>query len=203
VWIRSAASVTTTFSTTISGLVVGRHYRVQFRANQRTGAAPSPSISLNGGARVRFTASPAVGGTNPYRTVHAIFVATATTAALEISNSTASASTLLVDHFAISAATPIQVTNANDSGAGSLRAALAAAAGTAPPLGFCPTFAVSFVVQPLMATLDAMLAFAGLVKLFCSKLGFGIAGTPSARAIAANTRINEKMEARPTRDIGR
>jgi hypothetical protein len=131
VWIRSAASVTTTFSTTISGLVVGRHYRVQFRANQRTGAAPSPSISLNGGARVRFTASPAVGGTNPYRTVHAIFVATATTAALEISNSTASASTLLVDHFAISAATPIQVTNANDSGAGSLRAALAAAAGTA------------------------------------------------------------------------
>lgn len=121
----------TTLSTTITGLTAGNHYRVKFRANCRFGYDnPVATCRINGGPAVPFTASPSVGGLNDYYFVTMIFTATATTAPMEISNAGGPDSTLLVDDFSISAATVIQVLNTNDSGAGSLRASLATAAGT-------------------------------------------------------------------------
>lgn len=122
----------TTLSTTITGLVSGRVYRLQFRANARNGAVPSPSFRIGTGAEVPFHVNPPVGGSNPYYRVFTTFKATAATAALQISNNTAADSTVLIDNFSIAEATPITVTKAvDDNTAGTLRTALATAAGTA------------------------------------------------------------------------
>ncbi len=115
-----------TLSTSITGLTAGTWYRVQFRANSRSATSlVGAACRINGGEPMPFGA-PAGG----YSTVTALFKATATSAALEISNTTSADSTLLLDNFTISAATPIMVTSNADSGAGSLRAALTTAAGT-------------------------------------------------------------------------
>jgi len=171
---------TTTLSTTITGLTAGTSYRVQFRANCRDNntfsADPVAAIRLNGGAAVRFTAAPNVNNsgvfTNPYYTVNAIFTATATTAALEISNSAASDSTLLVDDFKITAATNITVTNTNDSGAGSLRAALATAAGT--PVANVITFAPALSGQTITLAGEIVVNDADGVVIDASSLPNGL-----------------------------
>ncbi len=117
---------TTTLSTTITGLTAGTWYRVQFRANSRSATSlVGATYKVDGGAAMSFAAPAGV-----YRVVNALFQATTATAALEISNRTTSDSTLLVDDFTISAATPIVVTTAADNVAGSLRTALTTAAGT-------------------------------------------------------------------------
>ncbi len=102
-----------TLSTTITGLTSSVPYRVSFRANSRSiVVVPNPSWSLNGGAFVPFTASPAVGGSNPYYTNSGAFIATGTTASLVISNQTADDSTVLVDDFSI-ASVPVGTWSVN------------------------------------------------------------------------------------------
>lgn len=100
---------TASLATTISGLVSGQTYTVTFRANRRAiNFDPVPAWSLNGGADVSFTASPAVGGQNPYRTVTGTFNATGTTAAMVIKNKATADATLLIDAFSI-AIVPAQI----------------------------------------------------------------------------------------------
>jgi hypothetical protein len=129
-FINSGGNISKTLSTTITGLAVGTTYRLQFRANCSMGSTPGASCRINGGPPLGFTASPAVGGSAAYRTITFLFRATSTSAVLEISNTSQGFSTLLIDNFNISAVASITVANLNDSGAGSLRAALATAAGT-------------------------------------------------------------------------
>jgi hypothetical protein len=95
---------TNTLSTTLSNLVVGTTYTVSFRANSRSGfgGAPNATWSLNGGPFVPFTASPPVGGANPYYTNSGSFTATASTAVLALQNSTPTDSTVLLDDFSVS-----------------------------------------------------------------------------------------------------
>ncbi|MDB6125237.1 MAG: hypothetical protein JWQ71_4230, partial [Pedosphaera sp.] len=93
---------TNTLSTTISNLIVDKSYLVSFRANCRTGlAATNSTWSLNGGSFVPFTSSPAVGGTNTYYTNSAVFIATNSTAALALRNSTPVDTTVLLDAFSM------------------------------------------------------------------------------------------------------
>ena len=118
---------TNTLSTTIAGLTAGVTYQVRFRANHRsvyeTGTA---TWSLNGLPFVSFTAAPAVVG--EYYTNTGIFTATSTNAALVLQNGVdAGDATVVVDDFSI-APHPIMVSNNNDSGPGSLRQTLLAAA---------------------------------------------------------------------------
>jgi|GEM_PF-6694257 len=127
-----STGLTSTLSTTITGLTVGKLYRVSFRANARNGDPPEPSYRINGGAEVDFNVSP-VGGANPYIRVQDFFVATAATAGLEIINNSGLDSTLLVDDFQIFESATIQVQNINNDGPGSLRQALAAAKASAVP----------------------------------------------------------------------
>ncbi|MBL9143866.1 MAG: hypothetical protein JNM99_09310 [Verrucomicrobiaceae bacterium] len=160
---------TTTLSTTITGLTAGTWYRVQFRANSRQATSPVGALcKVNGGAALPFTA-PA----GSYSTISTNFQATSTTAALEITNNTAADSTLLVDDFTISAATPIVVTSNADSGAGSLRAALATAAGT--PAFNLITFAPALNAGTIMLTSgEIQLSDAGGVALDASSLSGGL-----------------------------
>lgn len=165
-----------TLSTTLTGLVAGTSYRVQFRANAKVSSEnPVTSIQLNGGAPVNFSVTPVNSNgvfTNPYHTVNAIFTATGTTAALAITNSTVDNSALLVDNFTISAATPIQVTNANNDGPGSLRQALAAAAAT--PAFNVITFATALNGQTITLLSEIAINDAGGVVIDASALVSGI-----------------------------
>lgn len=131
---------TTTLSTTISGLVAGTHYRVQFRYNRKTGSfgnSPLVTCRINGSIASAlpspFNPVNNTAGTHtfPYITLSAIFLASGPTATLEISNTTPGTdSVLLVDNFLITQATPLQVTNVNNDGPGSLRQALITALST-------------------------------------------------------------------------
>ncbi len=86
----------------MTGLIPGVAYQVSFRANARAATLPpSTSWSLNGGAFVPFTASPAVGGTNPYYTITGSFTATGPTAPLSIRNQTVADTAVLIDDFRI------------------------------------------------------------------------------------------------------
>ncbi len=172
-FIQSDSGITSTLSTTVTGLVVGTSYRVQFRANSRTGStAPAAAYRLNGGAPVSFSVDPPVGGSNPYYTISGIFTATATTAALEIRNTTTTESTVLVDNFSITAATAIQVTNADNDGPGSLRQALNAAAAT--PACNIITFAAALSGQTITLLGELVVNDAGGVIIDASALGAGI-----------------------------
>ena len=159
--------------------MVGTSYRVQFRANARKNNgfsdSPAPSYRLNGGAPVSF-AAPSVNDTgvftNPYHTISGIFTATATTAALEISNTGTADSTLLVDNFTIAAATAIQVTNADNDGPGSLRQALVAAAAT--PVANVITFAAALNGQTITLFSEIVVNDAGGVIIDASALAAGI-----------------------------
>ena len=185
-FVQSNAGLKSSLSTTITGLVVGTHYRVQFRANRRSGlGTPAPSYRLNGAAPVRFIATPAVGGLNPYLTVNGIFTATATTAGLEISNTTATDSTVLVDNFTITAATAIQVTNVNNDGPGSLRQVLVTAA--ASSAFNVVTFAPALSGQTITLLSDILVNDAGGVVIDSSGLPAGITldGGPGTNRIFA------------------
>lgn len=101
-FIQSSDDAAQMLSTTMTGLIPGVVYQVSFRANSRAGtAAPSTSWSLNARAFVPFTASPAVGGTNPYYTITGSFTATGSTAPLRIRNQTAADTSVLIDDFRI------------------------------------------------------------------------------------------------------
>lgn len=127
-----------TLATTITGLTPGAPYRVSFRANSRSQVvAPNPSWSVNGAEFVPFTASPIVGGSNPYYTNAVLFTATGPTASLIISNQTAGDSTVLLDDFSISSLATVVVSNTANSGPGSLRDAIAAAP-VGAIIGFAP-----------------------------------------------------------------
>lgn len=162
-------SATTTLSTTITGLTTGTWYRVQFRANSRMGSSlVGATYKIDGRPAMPF-AAPA----GSYSTISTIFQATSTTAALEISNSTAADSTLLVDHFTITAAAPIVVTSNADSGAGSLRAALATAAGT--PAFNVITFAPALNGGSITLAAELVVNDTGGVAVDASKLSKGCA----------------------------
>ena len=122
-----AVGETNSISTLISGLVPGMDYQVTFRANRRmANDEPSVSWSLNGGAFVPFTASPAVGDPNAYYTNSATFTATNTTAALVLQNGIDTGdATVLLDNFTVQTVptepTGFVVVTNSDSGPGSLR----------------------------------------------------------------------------------
>ena len=162
-----------TLSTTLTGLTMGTVYHLKFRTNARGGPTfPTGSYQINGAAPVIFFARP-VGGSNPYLIVSDFFTATGTTATLAISNTTPIDSTLLVDDFKIEAATNLIVTNNGDSGAGSLRAALAAAAASTTEFN-----AISFAnaLNGATITLNSELAVtdASGVAIDASALGNGL-----------------------------
>lgn len=168
-FVQSTGGSTTTLSATITGLTAGTWYRVQFKANSRNATSlVAASCRVNGGQALPF-AAPA----GSYSTISTLFLATAITAALEISNTTAADSTLLVDDFTISAATPIVVTSNADSGAGSLRAALATAAGTAAFNVI--TFAPALNGGTITLSTELVVNDAGGVAVDASKLGNGCA----------------------------
>ncbi len=119
-FIQSFQDSLATLSTTITGLTTGANYHVSFRANMRAvTSAPNASWSLNGQALVPFTASPAVGGANPYYLIEGSFVATGATAALHLQNQTPN-STLLVDDFQITALPQVFLPHASLSLSGSV-----------------------------------------------------------------------------------
>lgn len=151
-FIQSVGGIST-LSTTITGLTEGKLYRLRFRANARSGGVPEPSYRINGGAAVAFTVTPEVGGSNAYYTIERLFTATATTAPLAISNTTATDSTVLVDDFQIIEATTIQVQNINNDGPGSLRQAIATAKATAVPNEITFTPALSGQTIELLSAL--------------------------------------------------
>ena len=112
-FIQSAGPVNK-LSTTISSLTIGRYYRVAFRSNSRTGSGTmTSSLSLNGDPFVSFTASPPVGGSNPYYTNSGAFLASATTAPLVVQNVAATDSTVLIDDFTIAEITPVTLPASN------------------------------------------------------------------------------------------
>ena len=113
-FIQSVSNETNTLSTTITGLTIGGTYQVSFRANCRSSyPVPDGTWSLNGGNFVPFTASPAVGGTNPYYTNSGVFTATAATASLVLRNATSGDSTVLLDAFSISPFSPRSLSPTN------------------------------------------------------------------------------------------
>lgn len=132
-FLQSGSGLSNTLSTTITGLTPGKHYRVHFRANQRAAtSSPEVTVSIGGGLPVSFKAFPSVDPegeiATAYYVIRTLFTATAATATLVLSNQTLTDSALLVDDFQITEAAPLVVTNAQDSGTGSLRKALSDAA---------------------------------------------------------------------------
>jgi hypothetical protein len=125
--------------TTIAGLASGRTYRVSFRANIREATDwPLTEWSLNGGPLQEFAAYPPVSGANPYYAYSDAFIATGRTASLQVQGTHNLDASVLLDDFRIVGL--LVVSNANDSGAGSLRQALLDGADTGIPheLTFTP-----------------------------------------------------------------
>lgn len=200
-FLESVTGVTSTLSTTITGLTVGTSYLVQFRVNQRdlggpNSRTPVSSYRLNGAAPVSFPANPAVNQedvhTNPYHTINGIFTATATTAGLEISNNTNGNAAVLLDNFTITAATPIQVANVNNDGPGSLRQALVTAA--ASPAFNVITFAPALSGQTITLLSEIVINDAGGVVIDATALLAGITlnggGTNRIFTVALSTLIS-------------
>jgi hypothetical protein len=102
-FIQSAAGGPT-LSTTISDLTVDTTYKVTFRANARGGQTANLRISIDGTELLAMAVS-SVGGSAPYKYVAFEFTATAASQTLSLLNDAAGDNTLLVDDFAISAAT--------------------------------------------------------------------------------------------------
>lgn len=179
-FVQSIGSMTT-LSTTMTGLTAGTWYRVQLKANSRIGTGlVGAAYRVSGGEPVSF-AAPA----GSYSTVTALFKATTTTAALEISNQSGGDSTLLVDNFTISAATPILVTSNADTGAGSLRAALATAAGT--PAFNVITFAPALNGGSITLSSELAVNDAGGVAVDASSLSSGCSIVGSSSRLINNS----------------
>ncbi len=117
----------------MTGLTPGAAYQVSFRANCRvTTPAPDPAWSLNGGARMPFTASPPVDSwqshKHPYHAISGSFVATSNTATLEVLNLSKVDASVLLDAFVI---TPLRTVDTNDQRSVSHRAGRTPGAGAA------------------------------------------------------------------------
>lgn len=94
-------------STVISGLTPGAPYALSFRSNVRQGFGfAQPFWSVNKQPFVGFVGGPAVGGSNPYRSVSSVFIATNDSAPLVLANHTTGDSCVLVDDFRISPTPP-------------------------------------------------------------------------------------------------
>jgi hypothetical protein len=172
-FLQGVSGVTSVLSTTITGLVSGTTYRVQFRANMRDGFdAPRASLRLNGGAPVSFAASPAVGVSNAYYTITGFFTATGATAGLEIDNANTNDSAVLLDNFTIAAVTTIQVTTLDNDGPGSLRQALLSAAVTSAPNVI--TFAATLSGQTIALLNEIPVNDTGGVVIDASSLSAGL-----------------------------
>src|SRR5664280_2473956 len=181
-----SSGTTNTLSTTITGLIPGVAYQVGFRANCRSGySQPGAESSLNGGAFVPFTCYPAVGGSHPYYTNSAVFIATGGTAVLAVRNYVASPhdGTLLVDDFSIQ--NLLLVTTTNESGPGSLRQIVldAAALGSAGPI----TFTSALSGQTILLT-NGPIVLSNNITINASALANGIQidGNGQSRIIQVN-----------------
>jgi len=130
-WPSSEHGFGSTLSTTITGLTVGKLYRVQFRANARVGIRQSQATESM--VARTWPSTCRLWGRILHPGVQDFFVATAATAGLEIINNSGLDSTLPVDDFQIFESATIQVQNINNDGPGSLRQALAAAKASAVP----------------------------------------------------------------------
>ena len=111
---------TNSFSNTISGLTPGEQYELSYRVNTRNGQQTSMSVSVGGSTLVASNVT-SVGGTNQYGYVVRTFTATGTTMPLQVSSSSPTDQTLLMDDFKVNAktATPWKVsawTGDSDSG---------------------------------------------------------------------------------------
>ena len=110
----------------MTGLTPGAAYQVSFRANCRvTTPAPDPAWSLNGGARMPFTASPPVDSwqshKHSYYANSGSFVASSNTATLEVLNLSKVDASVLLDAFVIA---PLRTVDTNDQRSGSHRVGL-------------------------------------------------------------------------------
>ncbi len=110
----STATAQASMSQTLSGLTVGSTYQLKFYYNARSqgGTAPNSAMTVTLGSSTlanNLTVAP-VGGTNPYDVFTADYTATASTALLDVMNSTpfggtAADNTLLVDNFSLAPVT--------------------------------------------------------------------------------------------------
>ncbi|NOS72456.1 MAG: hypothetical protein HOP33_21355 [Verrucomicrobia bacterium] len=188
----SGANNTNTLSTTITGLTPGIQYLINFRANSRSGGTPNAAISLNGGGLMPFTCAPAVGGANPYYVNSAAFIATSNTASLRVLNGiTNGDATVLLDNFSISTLGPLVVTNAGDSGPGTLRTVLASA-----PSGAVITFAPALSGQTILLS-SGEIVLDKWVTIDASALASGIKinGTGASRIFSVNAGLGAVMNA--------
>lgn len=188
-FIESTGGVRSTLSTTIKGLTTGTTYLVSFRTNARAGSGtPRPSYRINGESPVPFGVGPvntAATFTAAYHTMKMVFKATATTAALEISNTTSTDSTLLVDDFQIMAAVPLVVMSNADTGPGSLRAVLDTADGT--PEFNVITFDASLAGQTITLTDECFVLDSVGVVIDASAIGgITIDGGPNTNRVVRN-----------------
>jgi hypothetical protein len=87
-------------STVISNLTIGQTYKVNFRANARSGNTPNLKVYF-AGTNVINTTVTAVGGFNPYYYFDFYFMATDVTNTLTVLNDASGDNTLLVDNFSI------------------------------------------------------------------------------------------------------
>lgn len=104
--------VTTTLTSNngITGLTPGTIYNLSYRVNARGTPAPTMALKI-GGSTILSNQVKAVGGTNPYKYVSYNFVATAPTMSLAVDSSNPTTapfgdSTLLLDAFTVTTATP-------------------------------------------------------------------------------------------------
>lgn len=90
----------TTLSTTITGLTVGKVYKVTFQANATSNQVPVLRVSMDG-EEVLAEAVYTAGGTGPYGYLAFEFTAAAASETLSLLNDAASDVSLLVDNFKI------------------------------------------------------------------------------------------------------
>ncbi|MEY2408053.1 MAG: hypothetical protein QOF48_723, partial [Verrucomicrobiota bacterium] len=90
--------------TTLSGLIAGSNYTVQFRANARAGQKPTVHVGIDG-VSVLDTLHNNVTGTNAYRLLAFDFTAAAATAVMSLTNDTVADTTVAIDNFTIAPST--------------------------------------------------------------------------------------------------
>ncbi len=110
----SSATAQASMSQTLSGLTIGATYQLQFYYNARAfgGTNSAMTVTLGSSTLANNLTVAAVGGTNPYDLFTADYTATASTALLDVTNSTpfggtAADNTLLVDNFSLAPVTAV------------------------------------------------------------------------------------------------
>lgn len=91
----------TTLSTTMTGLTVGKTYKVTLRANARNGQIGYLKISVDDQEPLVGVAIHAVGGANPYRYIAFEFTSAATSQKLSLVNDAEGDTTVCVDNFTL------------------------------------------------------------------------------------------------------